>query len=248
MRLTGEQRIAATREEVWRALNDPDILHQCIPGCTSLDRESGDRFKATVEIKVGPIGARMNGVVTLSELRPPSSYRITGEGQGGTAGFARGSADISLSEDNGGTLLNYSVDAQVGGRLAQLGGRVIDATAKQLAAKFFSQFSRRVEAPTPAEAMVGAAKPSQPATVRPSARHIGIPFAIGLVTLAATALLAFLAGRGQAGTASDTWVGLSIAMLVCVAAGVGYRIGRREAPVIRIDAELLERLAKDRPN
>lgn len=248
MRLTGEQHIAARREEVWRALNDPDVLRQCIPGCTSLEQESHDRFKATVEIKVGPIGVRMNGAVTLSELDPPNSYRITGEGQGGTAGIARGCADVSLSDDNGGTLLKYSVDAQVGGRLAQLGGRVIDATAKQLAGKFFTQFSRMLEVPASTETMVDAAEPAQSATVRSSARLTGSPVAIGLVALAATALLAFWAGRGLAETASSIWVGLSIGLLVIVAAGMGYTIGRRAAPVVRIDAELLERLAKDRTN
>lgn len=248
MRLTGEQLIAATRAEVWRALNDPDVLRQCIPGCTSLERESEDQFRATVEIKVGPIGARMNGTVTLSELDPPNSYRITGQGQGGTAGFARGSADVSLSDDNGGTLLTYSVDAQVGGRLAQLGGRVIDATAKQLAGRFFTHFSHLVEAPTTAETAANAVPPAKPAIVRQSSKASGIPAAIGLVALAAASLLAFLAGRGQAETVSSNWVGLSLVLLVIVAAGTGYLSGRRSAPIIRIDEELLEQLHRDRAN
>lgn len=248
MRLNGEQRIAASREEVWRAINDPDVLRECIPGCSSLERESEDRFKAIVEIKVGPIGARMNGAVTLSELDPPNSYRITGEGRGGTAGFARGSADVALSDDQGSTLLTYSVDAQVGGRLAQLGGRVIDATAKQLAGKFFREFSRAVEAPAstadPTDSRVASEAQGTPL----AARTGGIPVVLGLATLAAIALLAFIAGRGQAETASSSWVGLSIALLVLVASGTGYALGRRSAPVVRIDAELLERLARGQRN
>src|SRR6266540_1982874 len=105
MKMTGEQRIAASRQNVWEALNDPDVLRRCIPGCQSLEREADDRLKATVAIKVGPIGAKFAGVVTLSDLDPPNAYRISGEGQGGVAGFAKGGAEVRLADDEGATWL-----------------------------------------------------------------------------------------------------------------------------------------------
>jgi carbon monoxide dehydrogenase subunit G len=109
MKMNGEQRIAAPRARVWEALNDPEVLRQCIPGCQSLEKEADDRLKATVQIKIGPIGARFNGAVTLSELDPPNSYVISGEGQGGTAGFAKGSARVSLTDEGDATHLTYSL-------------------------------------------------------------------------------------------------------------------------------------------
>src|ERR1700751_3655748 len=119
MQMNGQQRIAASRQQVWQAQNDPDVLRQCIPGCQSLEKEADDRLRATAEIKIGPIGARFNGAVTLSDLDPPNGYTITGEGQGGTVGFAKGGAKVRLADDGpGSTLLSYDVDAQVGGRLA----------------------------------------------------------------------------------------------------------------------------------
>jgi carbon monoxide dehydrogenase subunit G len=145
--MTGEQQIAAARERVWKALNDPDVLRQCIPGCQSLEWESEARLKASVTIKVGPISAKFAGAVTLSDLDPPSAYMITGEGQGGAAGFAKGGARVRLAEDGETTLLVYEVEAQVAGRLAQLGGAVIDATAKQLAGSFFKRFGQLVAQP-----------------------------------------------------------------------------------------------------
>ncbi|CAN7379459.1 carbon monoxide dehydrogenase subunit G [Phenylobacterium sp. LjRoot225] len=152
MKMTGEQRIAASRQAVWEALNDPEVLKQCIPGCQSLEREADERLKATVAIKVGPIGAKFAGAVTLSDLDPPNAYRISGEGQGGVAGFAKGGAEVRLVDDEGATRLTYDVQAQVGGRLAQLGGAVIDATAKQLAGAFFKRFGEIVARPSEAAA------------------------------------------------------------------------------------------------
>src|ERR1700743_1429612 len=144
MRMTGEQRIAAPRQKVWAALNDPVVLKQCIPGCQSLEKEADDRLKATLAIKVGPISARFAGNVTLTDLDPPNGYTISGEGQGGAAGFAKGGAKVRLSDDGAGTLLQYEVHAQVGGRIAQLGARLVDATAKQMADAFFDRFSAKV--------------------------------------------------------------------------------------------------------
>ena len=141
MQLTGEYRIPAPRDRVWEMLNDPDVLRASIPGCQSLEAEGSDKFKAKVTAKVGPVKATFNGEVTLQHLNPPESYRIVGEGKGGVAGFAKGGADIKLAEDGEETLLSYTVDAQVGGKLAQIGGRLIDSTARKMADQFFGKFS-----------------------------------------------------------------------------------------------------------
>jgi carbon monoxide dehydrogenase subunit G len=146
MDMTGERRIAAPRQKVWDALNDPAILKACIPGCESLEK-SGDDMKATASVKIGPIAARFSGKVQLTDLNPPTSYRISGEGQGGVAGFAKGGADVKLADDGPGTLLSYSVKAQVGGKIAQLGARLIDATSKQMADLFFDRFTAMVADP-----------------------------------------------------------------------------------------------------
>ena len=155
MELKGEYRIPAAREQVWAMLNDPAVLRECIPGCESLEGSAADGFAARVTTKVGPVKATFNGQVTLSNVRPPESYTISGEGKGGVAGFAKGGADVHLAPDGSGTLLTYTVNAQVGGKLAQLGARLIDSTAKKLADQFFSSFASKagagaeVEAPPP---------------------------------------------------------------------------------------------------
>ena len=156
MEITGEYRIPAPRRQVWAALNDPDILRQCIPGCEALERTADETLEATVLAKVGPVKARFKGKVTLSDLKPPESYVISGEGAGGVAGFARGEAKVSLREDGGSTVLTYAADATVGGKLAQIGSRLIDATARKMADEFFDKFSAvaggvAVEPPTEAE-------------------------------------------------------------------------------------------------
>ncbi|TCK30949.1 hypothetical protein EV667_1053 [Ancylobacter aquaticus] len=149
MELTGAQRIEAPREAVWRALNDPDILRQCIPGCQELAQDSATAFTARVVLKIGPVKASFSGAVTLSDLDPPRRYRITGEGQGGVAGFAKGGADVWLEpEADGATLLTYAAQAMVGGKIAQLGARLIDSTSRKLAGEFFSAFAQIV-APQP---------------------------------------------------------------------------------------------------
>jgi carbon monoxide dehydrogenase subunit G len=130
---------------VWEALNNPDVLRQCIPGCQSLEMSAPNEMTATVVLRVGPVKATFGGKVTLSDLDPPSSYRISGEGSGGIAGFAKGGAAVKLSEDGpDATILSYQVDAQIGGKLAQLGGRLIDSTARKLAGQFFASFSALV--------------------------------------------------------------------------------------------------------
>jgi carbon monoxide dehydrogenase subunit G len=151
MKITGEQLIAAPREAVWRALNDPEILRQAIPGCESLERAGDNAFKAVVSSRIGPIAARFNGNVRLSDLNPPNSYTLTGEGSGGAAGNAKGVAKVRLEPAQGGTRLIYDVDAQISGKLAQIGSRVVDAAAKMLAGQFFDRFGKVVvgEAPPP---------------------------------------------------------------------------------------------------
>ena len=145
MQMNDSQRIPASKQKVWAALNNPEILKQCIPGCESLEMANPNEMTATVVLKVGPVKATFGGKVTLSDLDPPNSYRITGEGNGGIAGFAKGGATVKLSEESPGvTILFYEVDAQIGGKLAQLGGRLIDSTSKKLASEFFASFGKVV--------------------------------------------------------------------------------------------------------
>ena len=141
MDMSGEYVISAPREAVWEALNDPEILKQCIPGCESVHKTSDTEFEAKVTAKVGPVRAKFSGKVFLSDINPPNGYTISGEGSGGAAGFAKGGAKVSLSDDPEGTKLSYSVDATVGGKLAQIGSRLIDSTAKKMANDFFSTFA-----------------------------------------------------------------------------------------------------------
>ncbi|GGH63004.1 carbon monoxide dehydrogenase [Frigidibacter albus] len=144
MHMSGQKLIHETRENVWKALNSPEILRNCIPGCQSLEKTSETEMQAVAAIRVGPVSAKFGGRVSLSELNEPISYRITGEGQGGVAGFAKGEAFIQLEDVEGGTMLTYTVDAQVGGKLAQLGGRLIDATAKKMSEAFFEKFALEI--------------------------------------------------------------------------------------------------------
>jgi carbon monoxide dehydrogenase subunit G len=173
MELTGEQTIPAPRERVWTALNDPEILKRCIPGCQDIQKLSDTELTAKVGLAVGPVKATFNGRVTLSDLDPPNGYKISGEGQGGVAGFGRGSAVVRLSDDPAGTKLSYSADAAVGGKLAQIGSRLVEATARKLADEFFTRFAAEFPPPPPAaapqpepavvEAPTGAAADTPPA-------------------------------------------------------------------------------------
>ncbi|MDD2877105.1 MAG: carbon monoxide dehydrogenase subunit G [Acidiphilium sp.] len=144
MDMSGDRLITAPRAVVWAALNDPAVLRACIPGCDSIEKLSDTEMTAIVNAKIGPIDARFNGAVTLADLDPPYSYTISGEGQGGVAGFAKGSAKIRLEEVEGGTTLHYAGNAQVGGKMAQLGARLIDSVAKSYAEIFFIKFSEQV--------------------------------------------------------------------------------------------------------
>ncbi|MEQ8740129.1 MAG: carbon monoxide dehydrogenase subunit G [Hoeflea sp.] len=144
MEMHGEERIVAPRQVVWEALNDPDVLRECIPGCQDLEKTSDNEMAATVKIKIGPVSAKFTGEVTLEKINAPESYTISGEGKGGIAGFAKGGADVRLADEGDETLLTYDVKAQVGGKLAQLGSRLIDSTSKKLAGQFFARFNEIV--------------------------------------------------------------------------------------------------------
>ena len=148
MQMNDSQRIAAPRAAVWAALNDPEVLRAAIPGCESLEMTAPNEMTAKVTLKVGPVKATFGGKVTLSDIDPPSGYRISGEGSGGVAGFAKGGATVTLAEDGpDATILTYTVDAQIGGKLAQLGARLIDSTARKLAGEFFERFGAIVAGP-----------------------------------------------------------------------------------------------------
>ena len=141
MEMSGEYRIPAPRETVWTALNDAEVLRNTIPGAESVEKIGDDEFEAVARAKVGPVNARFKGKVKLTDIDPPNGYTISGEGNGGAAGFARGSARVQLADDNGVTVLTYQVSAQIGGKLAQIGQRFIDSTASKLADEFFGNFS-----------------------------------------------------------------------------------------------------------
>lgn len=254
MQMTGQERIPAPRRRVWDALYDPDILRQCIPGCQSLAKESAERMRATADIRIGPIGARFNGMLTLSDVDAPNGYTLTIEAQGGTVGSIRSGAKVRLADDGaGGTTLSYEVDAQVSGRLAQLGGPLIDATARQLAGRFFRQFGAIVGRPTTApEAAAVASVASAGAGLgisprEPRARGLpprGSPVAwmLGLVV---AALVGYLVGHAERGGGSD-WMGLSVGLLLLIVAATAFELGRRAAtPVVTLDAPLLARLVQD---
>lgn len=241
MHMAGEQRIAAPRARVWEALNDPEVLKQCIPGCQSLEREGADKLNAVAEVKIGPIGARFKGTVTLSDLDPPNGYTISGQGNGGVAGNAKGGAKVRLSDDGAGTLISYDVEAEVGGRMAQLGGPLIDATAKQMAGRFFAKFGEVVgsaeaaaaeapaaaaEAPAAMAASAAGAPAAAPATVvvqAPAAvpAPAGAPWA-WIIATGIAIIAGFLLGRSPA---ADWWV-VAMVILVLAAGAAGYSAGR----------------------
>ena len=160
MELKGEQIIKAPRDVVFAALNDPDVLKESIPGCQVLTKLSDTEMEAEVGLKIGPVKATFKGAVQLSNIKAPESYTIQGEGKGGAAGHAKGGADVALREEDGHTVLAYDVNAQVGGKLAQLGSRLIDSTARKLSAQFFTRFGKIVEAEQGAEAGDEAGKKS----------------------------------------------------------------------------------------
>ncbi len=190
MEMTGEYRIDAPREAVWTALNDPDILKLAIPGCEEVTKESDTAFAAKVTAKVGPVKAKFSGQVTLSDIDPPNGYTISGEGQGGPAGFAKGGAKVSLIKDGDGTILRYTVTATVGGKLAQIGSRLVDGVAKKMADQFFVKFGETVTA-----AALATAPAEAPAAAEDAASSGLSPIIWVGGLIAAVALLLFIVAR-----------------------------------------------------
>jgi len=205
MEMNGKFRIPAPRQRVWEGLNDPEVLKQCIPGCQSLEKMSDTEFNGRVIASVGPVRATFGGKVKLSDLDPPRSYTISGEGSGGVAGFAKGGAKVNLADDGAATLLTYAVEAQVGGKLAQVGSRLIDGVARKMANDFFGHFAAamapELPAPTAAEAAdseaaltAAVAEPAQvavetPPTPPPRAAGIRLPPAVWVTGLAVVIIL-----------------------------------------------------------
>nr|WP_314072618.1 carbon monoxide dehydrogenase subunit G [uncultured Roseococcus sp.] len=185
MEMSGERLIAAPREQVWQALNDPEVLKAAIPGCESLEKVSDTDLTARVAIKIGPMAAKFSAKVKLENLNPPESYTITGEGNGGAMGFAKGGADVALTETGPAeTQLRYAVKAQVGGKMAQLGARLIDSTAKQMADQFFDRFAANL-APAPAADPAAPEAAHAPAAVAHTA-PVPAPAAISIFSLIPT--------------------------------------------------------------
>jgi carbon monoxide dehydrogenase subunit G len=194
MQFTGSFTVPAPRLRVWEGLNNPDLLRQCISGCEELTRVSDTEFEGKVVAKIGPVKASFAGKVTLSDLDPPNGYTISGEGKGGVAGFAKGGAKVKLSDSGPGTLLEYAVDASVGGKLAQIGGRLIEGTVNQMADEFFGKFSELVSAgvsAAPAEAaaapIVASRAPAQ--TASGSKTWIWVAAAVVVVAIAIAVLV-----------------------------------------------------------
>jgi carbon monoxide dehydrogenase subunit G len=189
MEMTGEQRIALPQQKVWEALNDPQILKACIPGCESIEKVSDNEYKVAMTAAVGPVKAKFSGKLLLSDLDPPNSYALAFEGSGGAAGFGKGTAQVALRAEGGETVLTYKASATVGGKLAQIGSRLIDGVAKKMSDDFFTRFNQTVAAPPAAAEPAANAAPSgelaQPAAVQP-ARGKAVP---GWLWVAGTVLV-----------------------------------------------------------
>ena len=248
MQISGQETIAATRQQVWESLLDPEARKRCMPGCQSLTRESDHQMRVIAEIKIGPIGARFNTLVTRTDVTPLQGYTMQIEGQGGTVGFVTSQAKLRLSDDgNGKTLLGYDVHAEVGGRLAQLGGPLLDATSKQLSGKFFRQLASVLG---PAEPVATPVTPTAAAPiVAPQARVAtaapGLPVA-WILALCVAALVGYLVGHAGSHAHGSDWMGLAIGLLVVIVAAAGFEFGRRAAPVVTIDPGALARLLEER--
>ncbi len=272
MDMTGQQRIPASREIVWKALNDPAVLQACIPGCQELIKTSDTQMTATALIKVGPVTAKFQGAVTLSDLDPPNGYRIAGEGQGGVAGFAKGSAVVRLEQDGDETILHYEVSAQVGGKLSQLGGRLIDATAKQMSGLFFKRFAEEIEAQygdgaqaqqsadsTGASAAAASATQNAPrrqTTRRPAPAPMDVTPGIfkhmkaaGIVLLlAAIGACWYLFGGALPSLTPSSGAHVSpdftSGVLLVIVAAIGYLFGKQQTGTIRVDRDVIDQLAQ----
>lgn len=195
MDLRGEYRIPAPQEQVWNALNDPEVLRQSIPGCESLDKVEETVYRAVALVKVGPVKARFTGSIELSDLNPPHSYTITGQGKGGAAGFAKGEARVTLVSDGRETILTYTVKANVGGKLAQIGQRLIDLTARKMADDFFTNFVRTVSSAALDTGTEIDLAPRDQAPATPIRTGYGNVWAVATAVLVALIIVLFLIVR-----------------------------------------------------
>lgn len=201
MEITGEYRIPAPQERVWQALNDPQVLKACIAGCQQLERIADNEFAAIVSTKVGPVSATFRGSVNLSELEPPNGYTLVGQGQGGAAGFARMKARVGLKPDAGDTVLSYAAQAEIGGKLASVGSRLVQSVARKNADDFFSAFARQL----------GGTGLAQPTVLAPEA--------------AAAGETPFRAAAVPAPSGTGTWGAPVPAWLVVFGSGLGLALG-----------------------
>jgi len=200
MEMSGEQLIPASQQETWDALNDPEVLKACVPGCEAIDLIAGNEYQVQMTARVGPVSAKFKGRLTLSDIKPPTSYSIAFEGQGGPAGFAKGGAQVKLSPQNGGTKLAYDVKASVGGKLAQIGSRLVDAAAKKVADDFFRNFTLRLSPEGAEEDTVVPAGRIKPRRKAAASAGEAAPEAAptlsdtSVMIFAAVALIAFIGG------------------------------------------------------
>lgn len=222
MKMNGEFRVPTDRETVWRALNDPEVLKACLPGCQEIERTSETEMSATLAIKVGPVKATFSGGVVFSDLDPPKGYTLTGQGQGGAAGFASGEARVKLVAEGAETVVQYECDARVGGKLAQIGSRLIDSTAKKLAGQFFDSLAEALGGGAEAEAAEPGPERAEPAAPEASAEPAAPPAAPPADAGDAPAEEAPLAGAApelppaaqRAGLPTLAWVGAVVAVVV----------------------------------
>jgi carbon monoxide dehydrogenase subunit G len=197
MEMSGEERIPASQAETWAALNDPEMLKACVPGCESIEAVAQNEYQVLMVARVGPVSAKFKGKLTLSDIKPPESYSLAFEGQGGAAGFGKGGAQVQLAPEGEGTLLRYQVKASVGGKLAQIGSRLVDAAARKIAQDFFAAFTEKVGARHGAPAQ--AADERHPAPVEsdpdlPTVSNASLAFlAAGALVVVAVALYVLLA-------------------------------------------------------
>src|SRR5262245_6417114 len=204
MDMMGEQLIPAPQADVWKALNDPAVLKACVPGCEAIDLVGENEYMVLMVARVGPVSAKFKGRLMLSDIKPPSSYALAFDGQGGAAGFAKGGATVKLSAQSEGTLLAYDVKASVGGKLAQIGSRLIDAAAKKVADEFFGNFVRKftgetdedqtvISAPAKKEEPKSHAAPAAPAPAAPALSDVTVTFfAAGALVVFVVALFVLL--------------------------------------------------------
>jgi carbon monoxide dehydrogenase subunit G len=187
MEMNGSRTVPADIDTTWRALNDPEVLKACIAGCESVERVSDHEYRMTMTARVGPVSARFTGRITMTDIVAPTSYTLSFEGQGGAAGFAKGEARVALADNNPGTRIDYQVKAQVGGKLAQIGSRLIDGAAAKVADDFFARFADRLGGPPPAAAGDAVPAPTD-SRVRAALRTMSVRLALAAVIIAAMAI------------------------------------------------------------